>query len=248
LSLSSSRRRTTPAGYADDSRRDPLPALRVTAPGALPPLTQSWAFGHVSSTRPPNRRSSSSSYQPPRAGAADADKIISRLFSPRKLGADTAYRAFLVPAFETGRLAGLGQDPSGADAQAPAWTGGTPVELPYYYEWYFRTGENEDFESLVKRLEPNPVNKSVGIRDMDASHPGFGLATGADIGTIPPTIPNDPPPPQTVVGLEGALRAPDAVSRPATIDTTKPFFDDLADVLNMADDRVVSSPGRSIRW
>ena len=33
------------------------------------------------------------------------------------------------------------------------------------------------------------------------------------------------------------------MSRPATIDTTKPFFDDLADVLNMADDRVVSSPG-----
>ncbi|WP_027155704.1 hypothetical protein [Mesorhizobium sp. WSM2561] len=234
-----------PGEYEVVNRRDPLPALRITAPGALPPLTQNWAFSHVSvnegHANPTEFEEFLLSLREP--GTINADKIISRLFSPRKLQVDTAYRAFLVPAFETGRLAGLGQDPSGADAQAPAWAGSSPVELPYYYEWYFRTGENEDFESLVKRLEPRPVDTRVGIRDMDASHPGFGLATGADIGTIPPPVPTHPPPPQTVVGLEGALRAPDTVSRPANIDTTKPFFDDLADMLNMADDRVVSSPG-----
>src|SRR5918995_1810149 len=52
----------------------------------------------------------------------NADKIICRLMSPRKLRADCAYRAFVVPAFETGRLAGLGQDPSTIDAQKPSWT------------------------------------------------------------------------------------------------------------------------------
>ena len=35
-------------------------------------------------------------------------------------------------------------------------------------------GENEDFESLVKLLEPRPMDKRVGIRDMDGSKPGFG--------------------------------------------------------------------------
>ena len=227
------------------NRRDPLPALRVTVPAALPPLTQNWAFGHVcineGHATPTDFERFLLSLREP--GTVNADKIISRLLSPRKLDANCAYHAFLVPAFETGRLAGLGQDPSAADSQAPAWTSGNPVELPYYFEWYFRTGENEDFESLVKRLEPRPVDKRVGIRDMDASHPGFGVTTGADIGVIPPPTPGDPPPPQTVVGLEGALRAPDTKSRPENVDTTKPFFSDLAAVLNMADDRVAASPG-----
>jgi len=226
------------------NRRDPLPAVRVTTVAALPPLTGSWAFGHVSinegHTTPSDFETFVLSLR--EAGTVNADKIISRLFSPRKLDPDTAYRAFLVPAFETGRLAGLGEDTSAADSQAPAWTS-NPVELPYYYEWYFRTGENEDFESLVKRLEPRPVDKRVGIRDMDASHPDFGLTTGADIGTIPPAVPADPSPPQTVLGLEGALRAPDTTSRPETLDPTKPFFAELAGMLNLADDRVRSSPG-----
>lgn len=234
-----------PGEFEIVNRRDPLPAVRVTAPGALPPLTQSWAFGHVNinegHANPSDFETFLLSLREP--GTVNADKIISRLFSPRKLDTDTAYRAFLVPAFETGRLAGLGQDPSAADSQLPAWTGGNPVELPYYYEWYLRTGENEDFESLVKRLEPRPVDKRVGIRDMDASHPGFGVATGADIGVIPPPTPSDPPPPQTVIGLEGALRAPDTTSRPENIDSTKPFFGDLAGSLNLAADRVASSPG-----
>ena len=226
-------------------RRDPLPALRVTAAAALPPPTQAWAFAHVcineGQATPTEFEAFLLSLREP--GSINADKIISRLCSPRKLAADTAYRAFLVPAFETGRLAGLGQDPSGADSQAPSWTSGNPAELPYYFDWYFRTGENEDFESLVKRLEPRPVDKRVGIRDMDATHPGFGVTTGADIGAIPPPAPADPVPPQTVIGLEGALRAPDSKSRPENIDAAKPFFNDLAAVLNLGDDRVASSPG-----
>lgn len=226
-------------------RRDPLPAVRVTAAGALPPPTQAWAFAHVSinegQATPTDFETFLLSLREP--GSINADKIISRLFSPRKLAADTAYRAFLVPAFETGRLAGLGRDPSAADSQAASWTSGNPAELPYYFDWYFRTGENEDFESLVKRLEPRPVDTRVGIRDMDASHPGFGLTTGADIGTIPPPTPSGPAPPQTVIGLEGALRAPDSRSRPENIDSTKPFFSDLAAVLNLGSDRVTSSPG-----
>jgi len=222
------------------NRRDPLPVLRVTVPAALPPLTQNWAFGHVHVNEGHAVASDFERFllSLHDVEAPNADKITSRLFSARKLAADTAYRAFLVPAFETGRLAGLGQDPSAADSQAPAWIGGSPVELPYYFDWYFRTGENEDFESLVKRLDPRPVDSRVGIRDMDGSTPGFGVAVGADIGLIPP-----PGSPQTVIGLEGALRAPDTVSRPRDIDPSKPFFPALAAVLNLADDRTRASPG-----
>ena len=64
---------------------------------------------------------------------------------------------------------------------------------------------------------------------MDASQPGFGMTVGADIGKIPP-----PEKPQTILGLEGALKAPTTVSRPqeTDIDTSKPFFAQLKSILN----------------
>ncbi len=148
--------------------------------------------------------------------------------SPRKLDPDTAYRAFVVPAFETGRLAGLGQDVSNVDAQQPSWSGGAGnVEFPIYYEWYFRTGQNEDFESLVKLLEPRTMDKRLGIRDLDGSKPGFGMAAGTDLGAILPLSE-----PQAVIGLEGALKAPQTKSRPEAISTSKPFFHELESILN----------------
>ena len=158
-----------------------------------------------------------------------------------------------MPAFETGRLAGLG-DVDGirrpSTRRRRPGPPAPPSELPYYYDWYFRTGENEDFESLVKRLEPRPVDKRVGIRDLDAIAPRLRRRRPAPTSaSIPPPDPADPPPPQTVLGLEGALRAPTRRSRPATVDATKPFFADLAEVLNFADDRVAGEPRhRSIRW
>ena len=93
------------------------------------------------------------------------------------------------------------------------------------------------------------MDPQVGIRDMDASQPGFGMTVGADIGKIPP-----PEKPQTILGLEGALKAPTTVSRPkeSDIDTSKPFFAQLKLILNFPadvqdasdgdDDPVVSPP------
>jgi hypothetical protein len=231
-------------------RDKPLPSVKVLTADALPSLTQAWAFAHVSITEghetPSDFEQFLLSLRTP--GSADADKVISRLTCPRRLQPDTAYRAFLVPAFETGRVAGLGDDDAVAavDSQAPAWTAGATPVLPYYFDWYFRTGENEDFESLVKQLEPRPVDKRVGIRDLDATHPGFGVDTGADIGLIPAPKIGDPLPSQTVIGLEGALRAPTTTSRPFTVDTSKPFLGDLAETLNAADDRVLASPGTAV--
>ena len=230
----------------------PLPIVTITTPDALPAPNETWAWGHVHINEGYDTPTDFEQFLQSLHDLdnPNADKIISRLMCPRKLKAKTGYHAFVVPAFETGRLAGLQQDVTTIDAQQPSWTAGTaPIDLPVYYEWAFRTGEDEDFESLVKLLEPRPMDPQVGIRDMDASQPGFGMTVGGDIGKIPP-----PEKPQTILGLEGALKAPTTVSRPKEedIDTSKPFFGELKLILNFPadvqdasdgdDDPVVSPP------
>ena len=228
----------------------PLPTVTVTNADALPLPTETWAWGHVHINEGYDTPTDFEQFLRSlhELDHPNSDKIISRLFCPRKLKPKTGYHAFVVPAFETGRLGGLGQAASTIDAQQPSWTAGAaPVTLPIYYDWYFRTGENEDFESLVKLLEPRPMDARVGIRDMDGSQPGFGMTKGADIGAIPP-----PEKPQTIIGLEGALKAPTTVSRPKDVDATKPFFAELKAILNRpadaqdasdgADDPVVAPP------
>jgi hypothetical protein len=213
-----------------------LPILAVKNPDALPPHGQTWAWGHVHIN---------DGYSTPtefeqflltlhELDHPNSDKIISRLVSPRKLKANTAYRAFLVPAFETGRLAGIGgsQDLSTIEAQLAAWSAGAANhEFPVIYDWEFSTGENADFESLVKLLEPRVMDARVGIRDMDGTHPGFGTIEGTDLGAIPPPTAN-----QEIIGLEGALKAPTAKSRPENVDPAKPFFAELKAIVNFPAD------------
>lgn len=217
--------------FETHERRFPLPTVTIRSAAALPPPDQTWAWAHVHVN---DGYDTPSQFEQFLLSLHDlnhpnADRIICRLMSPRRLRADCGYRAFVVPAFETGRLAGLGQDPSATAAQTPAWTAGAAnVEFPIYYEWSFRTGHDEDFESLVDLILPRPVDRQVGIRDMDGSAPGFGMTRGTDIGAIPP-----PTTPQDVIGLEGALKAPTTESRPKVIDTTKPFFADLESIVNL---------------
>ena len=103
------------------------------------------------------------------------DRAYSRIMCPRRLEPDITYHAFVVPSFETGRLAGLGQDiPDATVATASAWDN-NQTQFPYYYRWQFKTGDFGDFEYLVKLLKPRPVDKTVGVRDMDVLHPGANL-------------------------------------------------------------------------
>ncbi|HKW08960.1 MAG TPA: hypothetical protein VJO33_01195, partial [Gemmatimonadaceae bacterium] len=224
-----------PGEFTRNDQRLPQPSITVQSTAALPPFTQTWAWAHVhtndSFPQETDFEKFLESLETP--DNPNADRIISRLTSPRHLKPNTPYGAFVVPAFETGRLAGLGQDPKDVSAQKPAWTDAAgPLELPVFYSWRFRTGENEDFESMVKRLEPRPADSRVGIRDMDGELPGWGLTVGTDIGQI---LPADEK--QTVVGLEGALKAPTTQARPLAIDVTRPFFGQLAEVLNVPEER-----------
>ena len=119
--------------------------------------------------------------------AANPDLAYARLLCPRHLEADTAYHAFVVPTFETGRLAGLGQVvPDTTVATASAWDA-NQSQFPYYYRWYFKTGDFGDFEYLVRLLQPRPVDNRVGVRDIDVLHPLSNLPaidTPAELGGI----------------------------------------------------------------
>ncbi|HSO87029.1 MAG TPA: hypothetical protein VLQ91_10785 [Draconibacterium sp.] len=130
------------------------------------------------------------------------DSGVCRLLCPRKLIKETQYTAFLIPAFETGRLAGLGVDYSGVLAQKMSWglsenyasktRGG---DYPVYHFWTFRTGLYGDFESLARILKPIVTSPELGKRDMFIADAGYGL--------------EDSEPDSKVLGLEGALKPPE---------------------------------------
>jgi hypothetical protein len=190
------------------ARRLPLPSITIKNKTAMPAANELWLWAHVHSNADiPD--ADLSVYERflnslNRSVTTDPDGLFCRLMSPRHLKANTAYYAFVVPTFETGRRAGVGEPTTDIDAQQPAWgADGTAGEMPVYYEWFFRTGANEDFESLVKRLKPRSMDPRVGIRDMDCSAPGFTRADGS--GPLPATSP-------ALIGLEGALKSPTTVS------------------------------------
>jgi hypothetical protein len=190
-------------------RRTPLPSINITGSNAFPPATETWLWAHVHSNAhiPAAELSDYEEFLRSLNNTMnnDPDQLYCRLMSPRKLESNTAYYAFIVPAFETGRMAGLEAPTTTINAQLPSWdANGARGEMPVYYEWQFHTGANADFESLVKRLEPRAMDPRVGIRDMDCSRPGFVRASDPLLefpGTQPP-----------IIGLEGALKAPSTVS------------------------------------
>ena len=106
----------------------PLPFLKIKdgkkASDMFPDPLQLWAWAHV------HVNSDLSKGAAPNAADANAvtaeiqniinnnpDQAYSRIICPRKLETNTGYFAFLIPTFESGRLAGLGLElPSGLTA------------------------------------------------------------------------------------------------------------------------------------
>lgn len=87
------------------------------------------------------------------------DSISSRILCPRKLDKDCLYHAFLIPAFERGRLAGLAEDidTDSIHVQQYALQGtetSGEIVFPTYYSWDFHTARHQgDFEELAKRIK-----------------------------------------------------------------------------------------------
>jgi hypothetical protein len=225
----------------------PLSAVRTLA-SALPDLSQSWAWAHVQVSGKPaiTQAEALAIFE------TAPHTMISRIICPRQLDPGVAWRAFLVPSFERGRLAGLGLPPaflSGSNrgtvgAEVPAWgTGNTNpgavsgVLLPIYYEWSFGTAASVDFESLVRLLEAKPLPADVGVRPVDAYSPDPAL----------------PPASVEPLWIEGALK-PAAPAPPWQVGQRAVFVPKFTDALNApkalleGDGPPVAAPPLVGRW
>jgi hypothetical protein len=210
---------------------DLTPAAKLPAPGGL----WAWAHVHVNQTLAGSDAEFATTNLDavlPRlqtALAANPDVAYSRIVCPRRLDENRAYHAFVVPAFESGRLAGLGLDPSKSPtATTGAWEGysgkAAAASLPVYHRWYFRTGTQGDFEFLVRLLEPRPVDARVGVRDVDVRRPAENLPgiTDAAIGGV--------------LQMGGALRVPGSAPQAWPASYPHPFQSALAAFINLSDD------------
>lgn len=227
----------------------PLPSIVLTDPAlaaALPDPATLWAWAHVHLNRGLTASdaeivASDGNVVAARLDAAlheNADLGYSRIVCPRHLQANKTYHAFVLPVFESGRLAGLGLDPGAAQfATACAWTanGADKNRFPVYHRWQFRTGGLGDFEALVRLLQPRPVDKRVGVRDLDVQRPGANLP-----GITDPQL-------HGVLQLGGALRVPrssldlDELAEVQAQEnwaepTPHPFQRKLAALINLGDD------------
>jgi hypothetical protein len=148
------------------------------------------------------------------------DGAYSRILCPRKLEANVGYHAFLIPSFESGRLAGLDlsfpEDPVthalNLVATTCAWDAEANMDFPYYYRWYFKTGTAGDFEYLVSIIQPREADKRVGVREMDVLHAESNLPeinTPAELGGI--------------LRLGGALQVPLETMREEDLEEVKKF-------------------------
>lgn len=193
----------------------------------LPPAGELWAWAHahlnasLGASGTPNLDVLSSLLrQNPELG-------YSRLLSPRRLEPDTRYRAFVIPTFEVGRLAGLGQPvPKNVPGLAIAWAAARV--FPSFYDWSFGTGSAGDFEDLVRLLKPRDIDPRVGVRELDVREPGFLL----------PTTTGQP---NGVVGLEGVLLAPTTRHVPPAPGSNLPSG--LAEIVNLPSDLLATGTG-----
>ncbi len=172
-----------------------LPVLEIASPAQpeleLPDLEESWAWAHAQITGAIT--DSAATLQS--AIRQSPERTVSRLVCPRKLDPRTAYYACIVPTFDVSRKTGLGSTVTETELTqlAPAWPlSTTSISLPVYYSWEFSTGENADFESLVRLLQPRPLDNRVGTVPVDVGAPGFGLPSQPDAilpmrGVLQPT-------------------------------------------------------------
>ena len=211
------------------SNRGALSAIRINT-AALPVSAETHLWAHMHTGE--------------QSGVSDLDKILidiannypkdpdgftCRLLSPRRLDKKTRYHAFLVPAFEAGRLAGLGEKFATVLARKAAWSDtnrpGT-LDFPVYHRWSFATSD-ASFEDLLAKIKPLPSHPSVGMRDLDTSRAGYVKANGTpNVGATTPSV----------LGLEGALRTPNMVSTAYVANGKKDDFQkDVAALLNLYD-------------
>jgi hypothetical protein len=189
-----------------------LPILHIDDPaGELPDLAESWAWVHVHSLVGVEEIAD--------AVGRRSGEVIARLLCPRRLLPDSAWIAALVPAFDGGRLRGLGEPlPDGVELQ-PAWTDASlasPIDLPVYHHWRFATGAAGDFESLCRRLKPDGDGAELGLHPLDVTDPGLVTPAGTRV----------------LLDMEGALHTLEAQPRAWDATHKATFQPEIAALVN----------------
>ncbi|MDD5630458.1 MAG: hypothetical protein PHI13_00310 [Methylococcales bacterium] len=223
----------------------PLPFIQVVnAAASFPPPDQLWAWAHVHvnqdlAANEGEILSTDMNAVLPKLNNVlheNQDHAYCRIVCPRKLKANAAYHAFLIPSYESGRQAGLGLEVNPDFASQYAWgQKADQGEFPYYHRWYFRTGTVGDFEYLVRLLKAKPADERIGRRDIDVQQPGWnilGIDPDGELGGI--------------LKLGGALRVPPEVIKDpdefnkyenwAVTGYPQPIQKGIARFLNAADD------------
>lgn len=206
----------------------PLPILHIEndAYKELPPLEEAWAWAHAQVTD--TRESDQTPLETFMLEQPETN--LSRLLCPRKLDSRKTYYACVVPTYEAGRQAGLGQkvDP-GSSLRSWGKDIVSPFDLPIYYHWEFSTGADGDFESIARRLERR------SLKDI-----------GAGIGQRPLKVEDDPVaglPNIGTIRLGGALQIDEESLDPAAFGTNNgklvnypKFKEQLIKLLNLKHD------------
>lgn len=218
----------------------PFINLKESTSIIFPKPSELWAWAHVHVNTAIEEGETQSI---PDLISKEPDQAMSRLLCPRKLESNMRYHAFLIPTFESGRLAGLGIDiDENLSATTCAWDNAVNNTFPYYYRWSFGTGSVGDFEYLVNLLKPKQADKSVGVRDMDVMHIGSNFS------------PISNPDLNGVLKLGGALRVPvDSLKDEDKTEVIKydewdenpyphNFTTEMADRINLSDDDTITSP------
>ena len=161
--------------FHEPSEVNPIPSITILSASSLPSSDQAWAWAHVQVL-------DGGSFNPETFKTdleAHPELFSSRLVCPRKLAPGMAYTAFVVPTFEVGRQAGLGEKVDPYKEVTFAWTeGAANIQLPVYYMWSFRTGNRGDFEYLVRLLRPQEISDKegkIGKKVFSVNEPGFDL-------------------------------------------------------------------------
>jgi hypothetical protein len=225
----------------------PLPFIQVANANALfPPADQLWAWAHVHVDKSLQGvglgdRAALAQFLG-QTVAVDRDQAYSRLMCPRSLQPSRRYRAFVIPTFETGRLAGLGSSPNTATSATQIAWGGAATEFPVYHSWAFGTSTVGDFEYLVRLLKARPADPKVGRRNLDAQEAGSGVG-----GIDAPALGN-------ILRMGGALRVPfDTLPQESkdeinmfdgwAVPFPRPFQQRLANLVNLPDTYQKSGAG-----
>jgi hypothetical protein len=178
--------------------------------GELQPTDDAWAWAHAQLIGTPDTVPDPAD-QPSvddRLTAEYGQANLSRLLCPRKLDPQRQYLACVVPLYNAGVAAGLGEPPPANLAMA--WTRAadgadtdTAITLPLYTSWRFATGADGDFASLAEKLHGVAAPWQIGRRLTATSTPGGGL---------PPLADGDPGQLQTIHGPVYSPNAPDPKS------------------------------------